>query len=162
MNSNSKSFLIFEHELNTLLTMKISIGNDHAGPDYKKAIVQFLEEKGYTVYNHGTDSIESVDYPDFGHLVAQDVANNTADFGIVICGSGNGIAMTANKHQAIRAALCWNKEIAFLARTHNDANVLSIPARFTAIPQVIEMVDTFLQTPFEGGRHAQRVDKISC
>ena len=142
--------------------MKISIGNDHAGPDYKKAIVAFLTSKGHEVINHGTDTEDSVDYPDFGHLVAQDVANKIADFGIVICGSGNGIAMTANKHQAIRAALCWTKEIAFLARTHNDANVLSIPARFTAIPQVIEMVDTFLQTPFEGGRHAQRVDKISC
>jgi len=142
--------------------MKIAIGNDHAGPTYKQAIVAHLEKLGHEIINHGTDSIDSVDYPDFGHLVAQDVANKIADFGIVICGSGNGIAMTANKHQAIRAALCWTKEIAFLARTHNDANVLSIPARFTAIPQVIEMVDTFLQTPFEGGRHAQRVDKISC
>ncbi|MFM2265500.1 MAG: hypothetical protein RLZ77_920 [Bacteroidota bacterium] len=142
--------------------MKIAIGNDHAGPTYKQAIVAHLEKLGHEIINHGTDSFDSVDYPDFGHLVAQDVTNKIADFGIVICGSGNGIAMTANKHQAIRAALCWNKEIAFLARTHNDANVLSIPARFTAIPQVIEMVDTFLQTPFEGGRHAQRVDKISC
>jgi len=142
--------------------MKIAIGNDHAGPTYKQAIVAHLEKMGHEIINHGTDSFDSVDYPDFGHLVAQDVANKIADFGIVICGSGNGIAMTANKHQAIRAALCWTKEIAFLARTHNDANVLSIPARFTAIPQVIEMVDTFLQTPFEGGRHAQRVDKISC
>ena len=142
--------------------MKIAIGNDHAGPTYKQAIVNHLENLGHTIINHGTDSFDSVDYPDFGHLVAHDVATKTADFGIVICGSGNGIAMTANKHQDIRAALCWTKEIAFLARTHNDANVLSIPARFTAIPQVIEMVDTFLQTPFEGGRHAQRVDKISC
>jgi ribose 5-phosphate isomerase B len=142
--------------------MKIAIGNDHAGPTYKQAIVAHLEKLGHEIINHGTDSFDSVDYPDFGHLVAQDVANKIADFGIAICGSGNGIAMTANKHQAIRAALCWTKEIAFLARTHNDANVLSIPARFTAIPQVIEMVDTFLQTPFEGGRHAQRVDKISC
>ncbi|MCX6183779.1 MAG: ribose 5-phosphate isomerase B [Flavobacterium sp.] len=142
--------------------MKIAIGNDHAGPAYKQAIVNHLENLGHTIINHGTDSFDSVDYPDFGHLVAQDVAHKIADFGIVICGSGNGIAMTANKHQDIRAALCWTKEIAFLARTHNDANVLSIPARFTAIPQVIEMVDTFLQTPFEGGRHAQRVAKISC
>ena len=142
--------------------MKIAIGNDHAGPAYKQAIVNHLENLGHTIINHGTDSFDSVDYPDFGHLVAHDVVTRTADFGIVICGSGNGIAMTANKHQDIRAALCWTKEIAFLARTHNDANVLSIPARFTAIPQVIEMVDTFLQTPFEGGRHAQRVDKISC
>ncbi len=142
--------------------MKIAIGNDHAGPAYKQAIVNHLENLGHTIINHGTDSFDSVDYPDFGHLVAHDVVTRTADFGIVICGSGNGIAMTANKHQDIRAALCWTKEIAFLARTHNDANILSIPARFTAIPQVLEMVDTFLQTPFEGGRHAQRVDKISC
>ena len=142
--------------------MKIAIGNDHAGPAYKQAIVNHLENLGHTIINHGTDSFDSVDYPDFGHLVAHDVVTRTADFGIVICGSGNGIAMTANKHQDIRAALCWTKEIAFLARTHNDANILSIPARFTAIPQVLEMVDTFLQTPFEGGRHAQRVAKISC
>jgi ribose 5-phosphate isomerase B len=142
--------------------MKIAIGNDHAGPAYKQAIVVHLEKLGHEITNHGTDSFDSVDYPDFGHLVAQDVVQGRADFGIVICGSGNGIAMTANKHQGIRAALCWTKEIAYLARTHNDANVLSIPARFTAIPQVLEMVDTFLQTPFEGGRHAVRVGKIAC
>jgi ribose 5-phosphate isomerase B len=142
--------------------MKISIGNDHAGPDYKKAIVHYLEEKGYTIYNHGTDSIESVDYPDFGHPVAYDVESKKADFGIVICGSGNGIAMTVNKHQDIRAALCWTKEIASLARQHNDANIISIPARYTSIQQAIEMVDTFLTTPFEGGRHANRVNKIAC
>ena len=142
--------------------MKISIGNDHAGPDYKKAIVQFLEEKGYTILNHGTDTFDSVDYPDFGHEVAYDVQMKKADFGIVICGSGNGIAMTANKHQDVRAALCWTKEIAELARQHNDANVISIPARFTSIPQAVAMVDTFLTTTFEGGRHANRVNKIAC
>lgn len=142
--------------------MKISIGNDHAGPDYKKAIVQYLEEKGYTIMNHGTDTFESVDYPDFGHEVAYDVQMKKADFGIVICGSGNGIAMTANKHQDVRAALCWTKEIAELARQHNDANVISIPARYTSIPQAVAMVDTFLNTAFEGGRHANRVNKIAC
>jgi ribose 5-phosphate isomerase B len=142
--------------------MKISIGNDHAGPDYKKAIVQFLEEKGYTILNHGTDTFDSVDYPDFGHEVAYDVQMKKADFGIVICGSGNGIAMTANKHQDVRAALCWTKEIAELARQHNDANVISIPARYTSIPQAVAMVDTFLNTAFEGGRHANRVNKIAC
>jgi ribose 5-phosphate isomerase B len=142
--------------------MKISIGNDHAGPDYKKAIVQFLEEKGYTIFNHGTDTFDSVDYPDFGHEVAYDVQMKKADFGIVICGSGNGIAMTANKHQDVRAALCWTKEIAELARQHNDANVISIPARFTSIPQAVAMVETFLTTAFEGGRHANRVNKIAC
>ncbi|QRE25827.1 RpiB/LacA/LacB family sugar-phosphate isomerase, partial [Flavobacterium psychrophilum] len=103
-----------------------------------------------------------VDYPDFGHKVAIDVTNRKADFGIIICGSGNGIAMSANKHQGIRAALCWTKEIASLARQHNDANIISIPARYTSIQQAIEMVDTFLNTTFEGGRHATRVGKISC
>jgi ribose 5-phosphate isomerase B len=142
--------------------MKISIGNDHAGPDYKKAIVEYLEAKGHQVINHGTNSFDSVDYPDFGHPVAVDVESGKAQFGIVICGSGNGIAMTANKHQCIRAALCWTKEISALARQHNDANVVSIPARFTSIQQAIEIVDTFLTTDFEGGRHANRVNKISC
>lgn len=142
--------------------MKISIGNDHAGPDYKKAIVQMLEAVGHEISNHGTDNTESVDYPDFGHPVATDVSNGTADLGIVICGSGNGIAMSVNKHQGIRAALCWTKEIAALARQHNDANIISIPARFTSIPQAVEMVETFLNTAFEGGRHAGRVSKIDC
>ena len=142
--------------------MKISIGNDHAGPDYKKAIVQFLELKGHTITNHGTDTFDSVDYPDFGHPVAIDVETGKADFGIVICGSGNGINMTVNKHQGIRSALCWDKEIASLARQHNDANIISIPARFTSIQQAVEMVDTFLNTNFEGGRHANRVNKIAC
>ena len=142
--------------------MKISIGNDHAGPEYKKAIVDFLKAKGYEINNYGTETNDSVDYPDFGHPVASDVENGKADFGIVICGSGNGIAMTANKHQGIRAALCWTKEIAALARQHNDANIISIPARFTSIPQAVEMVATFLATNFEGGRHANRVDKIAC
>jgi len=142
--------------------MKISIGNDHAGPDYKKAIVQYLEKEGHTILNHGTDTFDSVDYPDFGHAVAYDVQIKNADLGIVICGSGNGIAMTANKHQDVRAALCWTKEIAALARQHNDANVISIPARYTSIPQAVAMVETFLSTKFEGGRHANRVNKITC
>lgn len=142
--------------------MKISIGNDHAGPDYKKAIVAYLIAKGYEVFNYGTDTFDSVDYPDFGHQVAVDVESGKADLGIVICGSGNGIAMTANKHQGIRAALCWTKEISALARQHNNANVVSIPARFTSIQQAVEIVDTFLNTSFEGGRHATRVDKITC
>ena len=142
--------------------MKISIGNDHAGPEYKIAIVQFLESKGHTVINHGTDTFDSVDYPDFGHAVANDVESNKADFGIIICGSGNGIAITANKHQGVRAALCWMKEIASLARQHNDANVISIPARYTNIKQAVEMVETFLTTDFEGGRHATRVNKMAC
>jgi ribose 5-phosphate isomerase B len=142
--------------------MKISIGNDHAGPEYKKAIVHYLESKGHEVTNYGTDTDVSVDYPDFGHPVANDVSEGKADYGIVICGSGNGIAMTVNKHPKVRAGLCWIKEIAALARLHNDANVLSIPARYTSIQQAIEIVETFLNTEFEGGRHQNRVNKISC
>ena len=142
--------------------MTISIGNDHAGPDYKIAIVDYLKNNGHQVINHGTDTFESVDYPDFGHAVAYDVESKKADFGIVICGSGNGIVMTVNKHQDIRAALCWTKEIAALARQHNDANIISIPARYTSIQQAVEMVTTFLNTKFEGGRHANRVNKIAC
>ncbi|WP_277632099.1 ribose 5-phosphate isomerase B [Avrilella dinanensis] len=142
--------------------MKIAIGNDHAGPDYKNAIVQMLQQRGVEVVNYGADSFDSVDYPDFGHKVAKDVEEGKADFGIVICGSGNGIAMTANKHQGVRCALCWTKEIAELARQHNNANVISIPARFTAIPQAVAMVETFLDTDFKGGRHANRVNKIAC
>lgn len=142
--------------------MIISIGNDHAGPNYKKAIVDYLQSKGYEIINHGTDTFDSVDYPDFGHPVAYDVESKKAHFGIVICGSGNGINMTVNKHQDIRAALCWTKEIAQLAREHNDANIISIPARFTAIEQAVEMVDTFLNTAFQGGRHERRVHKIAC
>ena len=140
--------------------MTISIGNDHAGTDYKKAIVKHLEAKGYTVHNYGTDSTDSVDYPDFVHPVATDVETKKSELGIIICGSGNGANMTVNKHQGVRSALCWTKEIVVLARQHNDANILSIPARFTAEQQAIEMVDTFLNTAFEGGRHQTRIDKI--
>ena len=144
--------------------MKIAIGNDHAGTEYKYEIVKFLESQGLSVVNYGTDSNESVDYPDFIHPVANEVASKAADLGIIICGSGNGASMTANKHQEVRSALCWNKEIAQLARQHNNANILAIPARFTAIQQVVEMVDVFINTPFEGGRHDRRVHKIplSC
>lgn len=142
--------------------MKISIGNDHAGPEYKKAIVKYLEDKGITVTNYGVDDFSSVDYPDYAHKVGADIDEGKADFGIVICGSGNGIAMTANKHQGVRCALCWTKEIAELARLHNDANVISIPARYTSIEQAVAMVETFLNTAFEGGRHQNRVNKITC
>ena len=142
--------------------MKIAIGNDHAGTDYKLAIIGYLKSKGISVTNYGTDGTDSVDYPDFAHPVAEDVEKGNVDFGIVICGSGNGANMTTNKHQLVRSALCWNKEITSLAREHNDANVLSLPARFIALPQALEMVETFLNTPFEGGRHERRVEKISC
>lgn len=142
--------------------MKIAIGNDHAGPEYKKAIVQHLEENGHTVINFGTDTDDSVDYPDFIHPVAKAIEKGDADFGITICGSGNGAQMAANKHQHIRAALCWNNELVALARQHNNANVLSVPARFISVYQAINFVDIFLSTDFEGGRHQTRVDKISC
>lgn len=141
--------------------MNISIGNDHAGTDYKFAIIKHLESKGIIVTNYGTNTNDSVDYPDFVHPVAEDVETKKADYGIIICGSGNGANMTANKHQNVRSALCWTKEITALARLHNNANILSIPARFTALQQAIEIVDTFLNTDFEGGRHENRVNKIS-
>lgn len=140
--------------------MKIAIGNDHAGTAYKQAIVAYLQTQKIEVINVGTDSLDSVDYPDFAHPVGQMIDKGEVDFGIVICGSGNGIAMTVNKHQKVRCALCWNKEIAQLARQHNNANILSIPARYTAIEQALEIVKTFLNTDFEGGRHQNRVNKI--
>ena len=146
--------------MNKILT--ISIGNDHAGFELKFLIIDKLSMLGYKIRDHGCDGPSSVDYPDHGHKVALDILQEKADYGIVICGSGNGINMTANKHQGVRAALCWTKELAQLAREHNDANVLSIPARFTSLPQAVEMVKIFLDTPFEGGRHQRRVDKIAC
>tara|TARA_B100001059_G_scaffold114378_2_gene114604 strand:+ start:57785 stop:58216 length:432 start_codon:yes stop_codon:yes gene_type:complete len=142
--------------------MNISIGNDHAGVDLKEAIVSHLKQKGHQLHNHGTNSEESVDYADFIHPVAQDIEDKKSDLGIIVCGSGNGAAMTANKHQKIRAALCWSAEISKLSRQHNDANILSIPARFVNIEQAMEMVDMFVTTPFEGGRHQKRIDKIPC
>ncbi|WP_323787477.1 ribose 5-phosphate isomerase B [Psychroserpens sp.] len=140
--------------------MTISIGNDHAGTEYKQAIKAHLEAKGITVNNYGTNTNDSVDYPDYVHPVAEDVAHKKVDFGILICGSANGVAMTANKHQKIRAGICWSKEITELTRQHNNANICCIPARFTAVQQAIQIVDTFLNTEFEGGRHQNRVDKI--
>jgi ribose 5-phosphate isomerase B len=142
--------------------MRIAIGNDHAGTEYKLAIVGMLKSMGIDVINYGSDATDSVDYADFVHPVARDVSDGVANLGIIICGSGNGAAMTANKHQKVRAALCWNKELVVLARGHNDANVLSLPARFIAIPQALEMVKEFIDTPFEGGRHQSRIDKIPC
>jgi ribose 5-phosphate isomerase B len=142
--------------------MNISIGNDHAGVDLKKAIISHLEQKGHELHNHGTNNEDSVDYADFIHPVAQDVEEQRSDIGIIICGSGNGAAMTANKHQKIRAAICWSAEISTLSRQHNDANILSIPARFVNLEQALEMVDLFVATPFEGGRHQKRIEKIPC
>jgi ribose 5-phosphate isomerase B len=141
---------------------KIAIGCDHAGFLYKDPIVRMLENRGIQVIDYGTHSSDSVDYPDFVHPVAEDVESGKADLGIVICGSGNGVAITANKHQGIRAALCWQKDIAVLARQHNNANVVAIPARFISEDLALEIVERFIDTEFEGGRHARRVGKIPC
>ncbi len=140
----------------------IPIGSDHAGFELKSKIIKHLTSKGYEVKDFGCYSSESIDYPDYGHPVAEFVEQNKGIKGIVICGSGNGINMTVNKHQGIRSALCWCKEIAKLARLHNDANVIALPARFVAEPLAIEMIDVFFNTEFEGGRHQRRVEKIAC
>ena len=142
--------------------MKIAIGGDHAGVQYKEAITKMLVESGFEVQDFGPYSEASVDYPDFAHPVALSVETKDSDFGILICGSGNGVAITANKHQGIRAALCWTEELGSLARQHNNANVLCLPARFIDLKLASDIVGTFLATPFEGGRHENRVNKISC
>lgn len=140
----------------------IAIANDHAGTAYKFKIISYLEEEGYKVTNFGTDTNDSMDYPDTIHLAAKAVADKKADFGIILCGSGNGAQITANKHQNVRAALCWNNELVSLSRLHNDANVLTIPARFVSLQQALGFVLLFLNTKFEGGRHQDRVNKIPC
>jgi ribose 5-phosphate isomerase B len=140
----------------------IPIGCDHAGVDLKNAIIDHLSKKGYELNNVGTDTTDSIDYPDYGHPVAEIVEKDSNLLGIVICGSGNGINMTVNKHKAIRSALCWTVEIAELARQHNNANIIALPARFISIEEGIKMVDVFLNTEFEGGRHDRRVQKIPC
>ena len=140
--------------------MKIAIGNDHAGVDVKRKIENYLSEKGYTVINKGYDGKESVDYPDYIHPVSIEVQEKKAQIGIIICGSGNGAAMTANKHKGVRAAICWSEEIAELARQHNDANIISIPSRFLSEKEIINIVEVFIKTDFEGGRHKRRIDKI--
>lgn len=144
------------------MSKKIAIGCDHAGFAYKQAAKTFLESRGFTVSDFGTHSEDSTDYPDYAHPVAQAVEKNEAELGILICGSGNGVCMTANKHAGIRAALCWNTELAALARQHNNANVVCIPARFIAQADSNLIINTFLTTPFEGGRHERRVNKIAC
>ena len=141
-------------------TISIAIGGDHAGFEYKKLLVDFL--KDYTVKDFGTYSGDSVDYPDFAHPVASAVESGEFNIGILICGSANGVAITANKHQGIRAAICWNEELAELARSHNDANVLCIPARFVSEELAKDITLKFINSVFEGGRHANRVNKISC
>lgn len=140
--------------------ISIAIGADHAGFEYKSMVIDFL--KDYTIKDFGTYSADSVDYPDFAHPVANAVENAEFTIGILICGSANGVAMTANKHQEIRAAICWNEELAELARTHNNANILCIPARFTTKEEAKNICIKFIHSEFEGGRHSNRVDKISC
>jgi len=141
--------------------MKVAIGCDHAGFPYKNTIIRTLKKENIEVIDKGTYSEESVDYPDFVHPVADLVESGEADLGVLICGSGNGVSMAANKHQGIRAALCWKDELAALSRQHNNANIISIPARFVSARLARQMVRTFVSTEFEGGRHGRRVDKIS-
>ncbi len=140
----------------------ISIGCDHAGVAHRESIIQYLTSKGYQVTDYGTKTTDSVDYPDFAHPVAHDVEAGKATFGVLICGSANGVSMTANKHSGIRAALCWKDEIASLARQHNDANIICLPARYISQAEAILFTETFLHTAFEGGRHQNRVGKIGC
>ena len=143
-------------------TKKIAIGADHAGFEYKNAIINKLKAEGFEVIDMGTHSLDSVDYPDFVHPLAEAVTAKEYDFGILICGSGNGVCMTANKHQGVRSAICWNKEIAQLAREHNNANIITLPARFISEEEALKIVETFFSAKFEGGRHERRVNKISC
>lgn len=141
---------------------KIAIGGDHAGFEYKQKLLSQLSTMGYNITDFGPNSDASVDYPDYIHPMASSVEAGENVLGIAICGSGNGVAITANKHKGIRAALCWNKELAALARQHNDANIICIPARFVSFDTALEMITTFLTVEFEGGRHQNRVDKIPC
>jgi len=140
--------------------MKIAIGNDHAGFEMKLVVLEWLKSQGYEIINFGTDSSDSIDYPDVVHPLAEAVENGKFDLGVLICGSGQGVSFTANKHQGIRAALCWKKEIAVLSREHNNANILCLPGRFLTPEEGIEIVKNFLETPFAGGRHQNRIDKV--
>ena len=142
--------------------MKLAIGADHAGFSYKQPVVDFLISQGHEITDFGTYTTDSVDYPDFAHPVANAVVSGAAEFGILICGSGQGVCITANKHQAIRAALVWHKDIAELSRQHNNANIICLPARFISIEDAQSFVALFLKTQFEGGRHQSRVNKIAC
>lgn len=144
------------------MKQKIAIGGDHAGFELKEKVKTVLQSHGYEIKDFGTNSTESVDYPDFAHPVATGVEKGEFELGILICGSANGVAMTANKHQGIRAAICWNEELASLARQHNDANILCLPARFLNTAVAEKIVGRFLSSSFEGGRHGRRVEKISC
>ena len=139
--------------------MQITIGSDHAGVDYKSAIISFLEKEKHKILDVGTYTKESVDYPEYAHLVSKEVLSGS-DFGILICGSGNGVSMAANKHKGIRSAICWSEEITKLARQHNNANIISVPARFLTLEECTRLIKIFINEPFEGGRHLRRVEKI--
>ena len=145
-----------------LMSKKIAISGDHAGFAHKTGIFEMLKKQGFEIMDMGPYNDESVDYPDFVHPVATKVEKGEADIGILICGSGNGVAMSANKHQGVRAAVCWNTELGTLARQHNDANILCLPARFISYPEAANIVNAFIEADFEGGRHQRRVDKIKC
>lgn len=145
-----------------MITDKIVLAADHAGFELKEKIKDHLINKGLEVKDLGTDNSDSVDYPDFGHKLASEIENGNFNYGISICGSANGISMTTNKHQGIRSAICWSEEIARLARLHNNANICSLPARFLEEKLAVKMVDIFLNTEFEGGRHKRRIQKIPC
>ena len=140
--------------------MKIAIGGDHAGFSYKKKIIEYLNSNGITILDVGPKNEASCDYPDFSHLVAKSVQKKEVDFGVLVCGSANGVAMAANKHNSIRAAICWNNEIASLAKTHNNANIICFPARFVSLDSAIRMIEVFMKKNFEGGRHLNRIKKI--
>ncbi len=140
--------------------MKIAIGGDHAGFSYKKKIIEYLNSNGITTIDVGPKNEVSCDYPDFSHLVAKYVQKKEVDFGVLVCGSANGVAMAANKHNSIRAAICWNSEIASLAKTHNNANIICFPARFVSLDSAISMIEVFMKKNFQGGRHLNRIKKI--
>ncbi len=145
------------------MSLSIAIGSDHAGYDYKELIIEHLKSLADSVImDVGTFNIESVDYPDYAHKLAIQVEDGVCDLGILLCGSGNGVAITANKHSGIRAALCWTSDIAALAKQHNDANICCIPARFVTVEEALAIVDAFIENKFEGGRHQLRVNKINC
>lgn len=142
--------------------MKVAFASDHAGYQLKKHLIEVMENKGYECVDFGTHSEESCDYPDYAHPAAESVERGECEFGIAMCGTGNGIAMTLNKHQGIRAALCWLPEIAALAKQHNNANILVLPARFVSFEEADRILDAYLNNSFEGGRHQRRIDKIPC
>jgi len=144
------------------MSQRVAIGSDHAGFEYKTYLIKKLKKLGLQVMDMGTDGDQSVDYPDFAHPVATKVANKEVNFGVLVCGSGNGVCITANKHEGVRAALCWTVEVAKVVRMHNDANIICMPARFVSKITAGKMLDAFIETKFEGGRHQNRIDKITC